>query len=685
MDDSHATSQMDPVTPETQPPAQKARRSRSFIWIILVVLLLSGGAWLAYKFIKPSSGGPRINPLNLVPPDAFFILETEEPYSVWSKLAETQIWKTLSKDEEWKEYGTILEEIESRLSSFNSILDVVDDRSIYISGHLYHRGNYDYLFVFDMEGMGVLRSWLSTSNNLTKRTFQNYTIYEKLEVETKQTLYFTFIDNYFIGSYTHTLVEQSIADHQDARLSRSFDFIEVQKKTIGEGVVRLFLNYETLYPYLVSSLGAAYTATMEENLPLFHSGFYFDVEESVLLLEGYSNYNDSVATYLKLFEQSGTGGLDIARVLPVNTSIYFSLGFDRFSKFYEALNQQLRDDPIYGEEYSTYTRKTEKFLDIDLAEDFASWIDDEIAVAQIETEENQSKTALILKARSAESAEERMTFLSRQIKRKTPVKFKAVHYQGYEINFMSVKGFFKLILGKLFTYFDRPYYAVIEEYVVFANEPNTLRKFIDAYVDENTLDRSISYQGFMRQLGEKHSALLYLQLPMLVNTEGGMLDQETIQLLQKRRNVVEDFPQIAFSLYPSRDVYQTRALISIDNMVLPMQRHAETTVQADTTNYDSLLSSILPEEQIEVTAIDIELEDLAADSQTERHEDGSLKYEVSIKNGQKHGNYFEYFPTGELKIKGKFKDDLMTGTWKYYDEQGNLVKREKYRNGALVN
>ena len=132
MDDSHATSQMDPVTTETQPPAQKAKRSRSFIWIILVVLLLSGGAWLAYKFIKPSSGGPRINPLNLVPPDAFFILETEEPYSVWSKLAETQIWKTLSKDEEWKEYGTILEEIESRLSSFNSILDVVMiDRSTF--------------------------------------------------------------------------------------------------------------------------------------------------------------------------------------------------------------------------------------------------------------------------------------------------------------------------------------------------------------------------------------------------------------------------------------------------------------------------------------------------------------------------------------------------------------------------
>ena len=263
------------------------------IWVFVLLLFLGGGGWLVYKFVKPTSGGPRINPLNLVPADAFFILETEEPYSVWSKLAETQIWKTLSKDEEWKDYGAVLEDIEERLSTFNNVLDIVDDRSIYISGHLYHRGSYDYLFVFDMEGIGVLRTWLSSSNNLTKRAFGEFTIYEKLELESKQTLYFTFIDNYFVGSYTHTLVEQSIADHQEARLSRSFDFIEVQKKTIGEGVVRLFLNYETLYPYLVSSLGAEYTDVMKESLPLFHSGFFFDVEESTLLLEGYSNYNNS--------------------------------------------------------------------------------------------------------------------------------------------------------------------------------------------------------------------------------------------------------------------------------------------------------------------------------------------------------------------------------------------------------
>lgn len=668
----------------TEVKPKKSKKGKRIVFVFFIFGLLGAGFWLVQKFIDPESGIPRINPLNLVPSDAFFILETEHPYSVWTELSKTQIWKTLSKDEDWKEYGSILEEIEIKLSSFNNkILGVVDDRSIYISGHLYHRGSYDYLFIFDMEGMGALRSWLSVSENLTKRNFHDYTIYEKLDTQAKQTLHFTFIDNFFIGSYTHELVEKSIIDHKEAKLSRSFDFIEVQQKTIGEGVMRLFLNYETLYPYLVTSLGAEYTEIMQENLPLFHSGFFFDLEESTLLLEGFSNYNDSLATYLKIFEKSGTGSLDIAKVLPTNTSIYFSLGFNEFSDFYKELDMQLREDPIYGKDYEKYTKRTEKFLNIDLAEDVAEWIDDEVAVVQIEPKNESSQVALIIKAKDDDLAKEKMDFLRKRVKRKTPVKFNAVQYKGYEINFMSVKGFFNLILGKLFDYFDRPYYTIIDEYVIFSNEPKILRKFIDAYLAENTLHQSKSYQSFISQLGKKHSAFLYLQLPELVNTDGGMLDEATIELLLKRRNVVEDFPQVAFAIYPGGEVYGTKALISIENMLLPEVRTLPKIFLTDTINYDSLLVN-REEEQIDIKAIEVEIDDLTVKRQTEDHINGLTKYEIGIKDGLKHGFYYEYYLSGELKVKGKYKKDVMVGTWKYYDEEGNLIKREKYKKGELI-
>ena len=52
-----------------------------------------------------------------------------------------------------------------------------------------------------------------------------------------------------------------------------------------------------------------------------------------------------------------------------------------------------------------------------------------------------------------------------------------------------------------------------------------------------------------------------------------------------------------------------------------------------------------------------------------KYEDGKVKFEVELKDGLKHGDYREYYPNGNLKIKGKFKKGIQTGTWKVYEEK----------------
>ncbi len=666
--------------PEAALSQPRKKKSFTWLWIVLVVILGIGGLY-GYKVLFPETSGPRINPLNLVPSNALFIMETNEAYDVWKELSSTKIWQTLQKDEEWKEYGNQLQELETQLKDFDRVIDVLSERSIYLSAHPYRYGEHDYLFIIDLDGLAVVRTWLTKQENLTKRQFQDQTIYEQLDPESRETLYFTFIDNFMVGSYTHTLVEASITGREEAALSRNFDFIDVRKKVLGDGLIRSYLNYNSLYPYLESVLGKESTDVLKQNMPLHFSGFYFDAEQEALFLEGYSNYNDSLPTYLNLMKAAGTGKLDIAHVIPARTSVYFSMGFGDFLDFYEAFDKQLRTDPEYGEDYALYTKRTEKFLDISLKEDFAGWIDDEIAIIQLESDSYSPETAMILKAKSAKQASEKMEFLSRQIKRKTPVKFKNITYKGYPINFMSVKGLFNLVLGNLFKHFDRPYFTIIDEYVIFSNQPQVLRRIIDEYLIENTLANLESYQSFEKKIGEKHSAMLYLQLPLLENSKGAMIDDETAELLKAKRALIGDFPQMAFKIEPSGKMYKTKALISIQNMELPDPKLYDVPFAGDTINYDSLLK-IDPGEQIEITAI--EIEDFGAKKQKEKDEEGNLLYEVELKDGMKHGDYFEYYPSGELKTKGKYKKDEPDGTWKFYSVDGDLIKKEKYRNGKLV-
>ncbi|MDW3190919.1 MAG: DUF3352 domain-containing protein [Cytophagales bacterium] len=671
-----------PLSENNPSVVSSQKRRKRFLPIALIAVGALIASWFIYRMVFPVTEGPRINPLNLVPADAFFIMETDQAYGFWSKIGKTQIWKTLTKDEDWKAYGEHLTALEETLADFDQLLEKLNHRKVYVSGHLYYKGNYDYLFLLDMQGLALPRTYLTSQSDVTKRTFLNHTIYEQLDEDTNETLHFTFIDNYWIGSYTHTLIESSITNLEKAELSRSFNFIEVRKKAMGEGVARLYFNYDNLFPYLKTMTDPSYIDVLKENLPLYHTGSYFDVEESSLLLEGYSNYNDSLPSYLPIFEKAGTGSLNISEVLPSNTALYFSLGFRSFADFYGALDEQLRSDTIYGENYIKYTRRTEKFLNIDLQKDFASWLDDELAVVQLEATSSEPELALVFKAKGNAVALEKMAFLSKQIKKRTPVRFKQVDYRGYPINFMSVKGIFNLVLGKLFQYFDRPYYTIIDEYIVFSNQPSILRRFIDEYEAGNTLARVPSFQSFKEQIGEKHSALCYLQLPLLEHSAGGMIDSETLDFLKNKRNIVADFPQMAFQLTPERGIYQTRILVSIDNMDQPIPRRMEPTVLRDTINYDSLWN-IDPGEQVEITALEIELDDLGAKKQTESTEDGTPIYEVNIKDGLKHGNYFEYHETGELKIKGKYKKDLKQGTWRYYDVAGNLVKKEKWKDGVM--
>ena len=54
--------------------------------------------------------------------------------------------------------------------------------------------------------------------------------------------------------------------------------------------------------------------------------------------------------------------------------------------------------------------------------------------------------------------------------------------------------------------------------------------------------------------------------------------------------------------------------------------------------------------------------------------------ETSLKEGIWVSHYFN----GEKKIEGFYRHDLKHGLWKYRDDTGKLIKKEKYKNGVLI-
>ena len=71
-----------------------------------------------------------------------------------------------------------------------------------------------------------------------------------------------------------------------------------------------------------------------------------------------------------------------------------------------------------------------------------------------------------------------MELIEKKVKRRTPVKIKTVNYKDFEINYVEMKGFFRLFFGKLFDKFEKPYYTYVDDYVVFSNKAASLLSFV---------------------------------------------------------------------------------------------------------------------------------------------------------------------------------------------------------------
>ena len=56
------------------------------------------------------------------------------------------------------------------------------------------------------------------------------------------------------------------------------------------------------------------------------------------------------------------------------------------------------------------------------------------------------------------------------------------------------------------------------------------------------------------------------------------------------------------------------------------------------------------------------------------YENGNLKFEQNLKN--KKGKYRGYYPNGQLEAEGEVFQGDEIGLWKYYNEEGNLLKTE---------
>jgi hypothetical protein len=670
---------------------------RSIIKWIILLAILGGIGWAALKWYRIQE--VSVDAFSLIPSDAIYCIVTSRPIESWKEISGSNVWTHLQQNAYFAELTASANSLDSLIRDNDVLFDLIGSRALMVSAHMTGSKEYDFLFLTELSeasGIQFIKEYLNTFSaagySFRKEKYGDDDIIALQNLSDNSILFLSLTSNYLVASYTRKIITDALDYyHSNSQATREF-FIRQEADLDNTGVVQVYMNYTKLPQFMSSYSDGSNEYVRRLSQTLQSSTLSFTVDNELISATGHTYVNDSVESYLKTLSLSGKAPSEITAIAPVRTAFFLGLGFSTFQQFFENFKKNLQQDVSEYKSYEENLLQMEKFLHIKLQENIINWIGDEVAILELQSSGKglDNETALILKADNIEAARKNLIHIEKMIRRRTPVKFKTVDHKGYTINYLHMKGLFKILLGKFFARYDKPYYTIVNNFVIFSNHPQTLKSIIDDYLNKNTLSRSDEFRDFRKKFEDESSVLVYLNTPVLFNTMKKLADASTRASMENNKEYIVCFRQVAFQLVPEEGGFKTflaEQFVAPQPVIKPEPAFADIGVEFDSVveNDVEVIDNATSTDDVDPMELPyIYAKNLNASSYTEYFPDSVVHFRVELKNGFKDGEFVEYYESGEVKMKGRFKRDKRDGTWRLFSEKGDLVMKRNYNNDDVT-
>ncbi len=656
-----------------------------------------------------------LDPFSYVPSNAMYIVETDEPVDSWEEISDSKFWKHMQKQPYFGQLTKDAASLDTLIHQNKEVFDFLGKRQVLISSHIHKQGDYDFLFIVDLKKevpwllekyIGKIMTSQEDSSNYEHKGNPIYLI--KNEADNSQWA-ISIRKHLLLCSQTPALVEAALDERENLdNFENNRRFKKVISKTSNNNLGRLFINYDLVDEFFGLYMDEPNQYLNDMSEALFFSGLNLDMEQigddddenasTIMRMIGTTVINDSVPSHVRALLGAGSSDITAARVVPQRSAFYFSANFDDFLSYYDKFTEVLQRDEKAYQEYQNQIRTVERLLDINVRDNFFSWIGSEIAIIQSEATSSMNKNdeySLVLKTKSISEATAQLEFIGEKIRKRTPVKVVVSEHRGHKISMLAVKGFFKLVMGKYFEKIDKPYFTFIEDYVIFSNSPKTLKNLIDDYEMGLTLAKSPSFQNFFNEFEADNSNFFaYVNMPAARQALKRSLSSETWKTIQQNENYVISQPHWGFQLRKDESSFYDTRLVTIyenpqkvkNDYKVAQENRKKLLKQLNSKN---ILEKVFgTEEKIDLfeelqTIPESELIELDKNNEERRlivRNQEDTRYEYEVKGSIKDGIYREY-KAGKLIIEGYYKNDKRDGKWRFYDKKGKIKERKRYKDG----
>ncbi len=460
-------------------------------------ILLSLSSFILFLWIGTSWGFFRlpfvsIKAMEAISENTALILETQNHKKALAEIESTPYADDLfyiSILEKWKKDLRFLDSLFQATKTYRSLLD----QAHIVSGvQISSRDNADWLFSIDNYSQTFdIELFLKElmPQNIKKSTYRGQQIY-KLYFDNGQEFSFAFFEELIVASPLTILVESGIEqlDNISNNVARNSSFNRSRRQqNITEGKLLIHFNFKTISLLTgvvstnqvnsIAELGqlgewVSFDAQFLKNGCLFSSHFY-PAKENLFLQE--------------LAKQTAPEKTNIAEYLPKNMAVLLYLGWSDINRLYQSGSEQKQAD---------------------FEANILPWLGQEAALVIQDPidDKNNFENDFLVFLQAKDTALARLSLLEYG-------KINTKVYQNFDINQLPSSAILQPLYGRVINPIVRPFYTIVGDYVIFANSYSAIKKWVEQYNSNQTLQKAVEYEAFLAHSKQKSTIYILCSTP----------------------------------------------------------------------------------------------------------------------------------------------------------------------------
>ncbi|MDR6782948.1 hypothetical protein ABIE26_000564 [Pedobacter africanus] len=456
--------------------------------LISIVILFAAIVTMAYLYFSRLNKDQNITDMGLhaAAASSGFIFSFQNDKGVTDILKEQQLFEEILGADKYK----LLTTLKKHLFNLPGVSQALDQQKVYISFVAGNKQEIDFLCSTQLGNQENMKQ-LFASLQRGKIQVQTTKEISRLVLPDSTVFYLGLKQNLAILSHSEQQVQAALTKDTEKKADKFISYIQENNRFTKNSLAQLYIDFnhvpELLKNIIAGKLNGELAVLNRQNA---FASLSYNFSRDKVLLTGTTIVNDQ-NSYYNLFSSLQSKKISIQNILPANTSSYTIFAIDAYAPWREKLNgwflSQQEDKKI-----SKRISDINAGYHLNLDDLFPKYFKDQFITFQLSTSEKIGAISLT----NGDKMMQLLLDLSED-------------YNEHIKTFKEADLLY-VYFGLPFSNFKKPYYTIIDNYMIFANNVGTLESFLNSYTNNHLLISNPAYISASNQLPESSNLIFYI-------------------------------------------------------------------------------------------------------------------------------------------------------------------------------